>query len=114
MDTAPSLIGLITGGLTMAGILVMLGRVLARFDDLARRFDELLDAKSGIVPELRKRTHDLASRDQSTDASVAFLRQELEHHKRDTATHFARVAADLDVAAQLRRIEDKLERRSNA
>lgn len=90
----------------MARILVMLGRVLARFD-------ELLDAKSGIVPELRKRTHDLASRDQSTDANVAFLRQELEHHKRDTATHFARITADLDVTAQLRRIEDKLDRRSN-
>lgn len=54
-----------------------------------------------------------ARRARSGAASVAFLRQELEHHKRDTATHFARVAADLDVAAQLRRIEDKLERRSN-
>lgn len=112
MDAAPGVIGLITGGLTMAGILVMLGRVLARFDDLTKRFDELLDPKSGVVPELRKRTHDLASRDQSTDANLVLLRQELEHHKRETAAHFTRIAADIDLIAQLRRIEDKLDRRS--
>lgn len=103
-----TVISALVGLVTLAGIFVTLGRLLAKVESIDERQRELMDPKTGLVATLRGRTHELANADTALANALALLTQRFDLHVKESETEHRRLLGEI---GKLERVCERLSER---
>jgi uncharacterized protein YoxC len=104
-------ISLVLACITVATLLVTLGRILQRLEALEKLCEKqsaTLDPDKGVIRELRDRTHKASNHDQELTARLNLLERDVSHRDALMAARVDGLERLVQIDARLSRIEAQL------